>query len=138
MITITRKLEIDAGHRLKDHESKCSNVHGHRYVFEVECSADSLDSVGRVIDFSVIKELLGGWLDENWDHGFIYQYGDTVGHWIAEQSKAFEMDAPPTAENIAQYFLTVAMRLMATQGIDVVSVKVWETPNCFALARRSG
>jgi len=135
-ITITRKLEADIGHRLVGHEGKCRNVHGHRYVFEVEVTAPDLDAVGRVIDFSVIKAELGGWIDEHWDHGFIYQAGDPIeGFLIANDQRRFMMVNSPTAENIAALFKSVAVNLMAQHGIDVVSVKLWETPNCFALVR---
>lgn len=132
MITITRKLEFDAGHRLMKHESKCRNVHGHRYVAEVECSAEALDSVGRIIDFSVIKSVLGGWIDEHWDHGFIYQRGDEIGDFIKEHSKTFELTVPPTAENMATYLLELSRSLMEKYSIMVVSIKLWETPNCWA------
>jgi 6-pyruvoyltetrahydropterin/6-carboxytetrahydropterin synthase len=133
MKTITRKIEIDAGHRLKNHESKCRNVHGHRYVFEVTCAAESLDAVGRVIDFGKVKAILGGWLDENWDHGFIYQFGDKVGDDIAASGlKVYAMVEPPTAENMVTLFHEVAATLMGDLGIQVVNVRLWETPNCYA------
>ena len=35
MLTITRKLEFDAGHRIPDHTSQCRNLHGHRYTVEI-------------------------------------------------------------------------------------------------------
>ena len=35
MLTITRKLEFDAGHRIPDHKSQCRNLHGHRYTLEI-------------------------------------------------------------------------------------------------------
>jgi len=135
-ITITRRLEIDAGHRLMNHESKCRNAHGHRYVFEIEVTALSLDTIGRVIDFSVIKTELGGWLDRNWDHGFLYQKGDPIQTFLNEYAqKGYEMETTPTAENMALEFLGVARELMARHEIQVVSVKLWETPNCFAYVR---
>ena len=62
MVRITRRLEIDSGHRLMKHEGKCRNYHGHRYVFEATVEGPGLDEVGRIVDFSVIKERLGGWL----------------------------------------------------------------------------
>jgi len=136
MMTITRKLEIDAGHRLVGHESKCKNVHGHRYVFEVEASAAKLDSVGRVIDFSELKRILGTWLDDAWDHGFIHQAGDPIGQHLGENGqKVFSMTDAPTAENMANFFLSKARTLMLGTGIEIVSVKLWETPNCWAHAR---
>jgi 6-pyruvoyltetrahydropterin/6-carboxytetrahydropterin synthase len=135
-ITITRVLEFDYGHRLIGHESKCRNVHGHRGVIEVEVTAPDLDQVGRIIDFSVIKAELGGWIDAHWDHGFVYQAGDPIEEFlVANDQRRYMMAAPPTAENLALLFKSVAVNLMAQHGIDVVSVKLWETPNCFALVR---
>ena len=37
MITkIRRWIETDTGHRVPNHKSKCRNIHGHRYRWEVE------------------------------------------------------------------------------------------------------
>ena len=54
MITCTRRIQFCAGHRVMGHEGKCRNLHGHNYVVFVTAQADELDSVGRVIDFSVL------------------------------------------------------------------------------------
>ena len=132
-IEITRRLEIDAGHRLLKHEGKCRHVHGHRYVFDVTVSAEKLDEVGRVIDFGEVKRVLGGWLDDNWDHGFILGPDDPLLFWLEEhEMKRFVLAWAPTAENIASYFFTVASELMGRAGISVTKVRVWETPNCWA------
>ncbi len=133
MHTITRLLEIDAGHRLMNHESKCSNVHGHRYRFEVTCSAEALDAVGRVVDFGVIKELVGGWLDANWDHGFIYERGDAIGEAVALAGhKVFMLEVPPSAENMVTFVHQIAESLLVQHGLTVTNVRCYETPNCFA------
>ena len=81
--TITRRLEFDAGHRVFGHESKCATLHGHRYVVEVTAQAAKLDSVGRVIDFSVLKERIGAWLDEKWDHNVIVFEQDEAKKFLA-------------------------------------------------------
>lgn len=133
MKTVTRKLEIDAGHRLTRHESKCRNVHGHRYVFEVTVGAEDLDDVGRVIDFGVVKAVIGGWLDEHWDHGFIYQFGDPVGDAIAEHGmKTYVMMKPPTAENLATLLHKIGRELLEPFNVEILNVCVFETPNCWA------
>jgi 6-pyruvoyltetrahydropterin/6-carboxytetrahydropterin synthase len=62
MITVSRYHDISAGHRVCGHESKCSHLHGHNYRITFECTADELDHLGRVIDFSLIKEKLCQWL----------------------------------------------------------------------------
>ena len=131
---ITRRLEIDAGHRLQKHESKCRHVHGHRYVFEVTCAADELDEVGRVIDFSVVKEKVGGWLDEALDHGFIVERSDPIAEMLAPITKLYVMPSPPTAENLAVLVLAQARELLEGNGLRVVRVVCYETPNCWAEA----
>ena len=76
MITVTRRLEWDAMHRIPLHESKCKAFHGHRYVAEITCTAEGLDQLGRVIDFGVIKGIVGRWIDERWDHTAILMRND--------------------------------------------------------------
>ncbi len=133
MITIVRRLEIDAGHRLVNHESKCRNVHGHRYVFEVCCSSPALDPVGRVVDFGIVKAQVGAWLDDHLDHGFIYEIGDPVGITLQGMGqKVFEMVTPPTAENLSELVFNVAVTLLESNGLLVEWVRCHETPNCIA------
>jgi 6-pyruvoyltetrahydropterin/6-carboxytetrahydropterin synthase len=132
MVTITRRLEIDAGHRLLEHEGKCKNYHGHRYVFEVTVTAPELDSVGRVIDFSVVKEGFGGWLDKYWDHGMILESEDPLFIVLDRMGmKCFALPTPPTAENLAGYAYGVA-QMTLPKMITVVRMRVYETPNCWA------
>lgn len=136
IITCTRALEIDAGHRLQKHESKCRNVHGHRYKFEIEVSACELDTVGRVIDFGCIKEVIGTWLDENFDHAFIAEYNDPLIMWLAEnKQKFFIFDSPPTAENLAKFVFNLCVQRLP-ETLTVESVTCWETPSCRATAYR--
>lgn len=139
-LTCTRVLEFDAGHRLLKHEGKCRNVHGHRYRVEIEAQAERLDDVGRVVDFQVIKQRIGGWLDEQWDHGFIVEVGDPfVEALVAARSKVYRLPVSPTAENLAVFLLNeVCDPLLQGTGVTVVQVRVWETPNCHATAERFG
>jgi len=136
-VTISRRIEFDAGHRLLGHESKCRNVHGHRYVAEVSATAAKLDAVGRVIDFSVLKSIVGNWVDDHWDHGFIAQEGDPIIQWLRDNSmKHVVLPFPPTAENLSAHLRMVATGLMTPLGIEVCGVKLWETPNCSAVSER--
>lgn len=140
MISITRRLEFDAAHRLINHEGKCKHLHGHRYVVVVEVEAPELDAVGRVIDFSAIKELVGGWIDEFLDHGTIINTLDQrLGHWLAENGqKYYTTPENPTAENIAMEIHRVASGLLAPRGLRLVKTEVFETPNCSAVYRPPG
>lgn len=135
--TVTRRLEFDAGHRVMNHESKCANLHGHRYVAEITAYAPELDPIGRVIDFSVIKERIGSWIDEHWDHNMIVCADDarTIQCLLAAPrvKQPFLMPCNPTAENMASHLLYVVCPAeLGDTGVTVTKVRLWETPNCFA------
>ncbi len=136
MITCTRRIEFDAAHRIINHESKCKMLHGHRYALEATFVADDLDNLGRVIDFGVIREVLGGWIDDNFDHNTILSIKDKkLGEKIAEITgqKIYYMHQNPTAENIANYiFAEICPKLFADKNVKCVALKLYETPNCYA------
>ena len=142
--TCTRRIQFCAGHRLANHESKCANLHGHNYVAFFHATAPELDDIGRVIDFSALKDRIGGWIEENWDHGFIYCAGDeaTVAALDAVAAagisqKRYPLNDNPTAENLAQYLLEeVCPLVLKGTGVQVVRLTLWETENCFAEVSR--
>jgi 6-pyruvoyltetrahydropterin/6-carboxytetrahydropterin synthase len=140
-----RKFEFDAGHRVLRHESKCANLHGHRYVAEVVVESGELDGIGRVVDFGFMKELFGGWIDSHWDHNILLHPEDPLaklpdGYF----SDIFDRKDPyimlcgdnPTAENMARELAETCHELLLGQPhlshVKVVGVCLWETPNCYA------
>ncbi len=136
-LTCTRRIQFCAGHRVLNHESKCANSHGHNYVAYFHAEG-GLDKLGRVIDFSVLKELLGGWIDRNWDHGFIVYSEDREMISALERlskQKLYLMPSNPTAENMADFLLRVVCpKVLTNTAVTVTKVVLWETENCFAEA----
>ena len=133
-MTCTRRLTFCAGHRVLGHESRCAHPHGHNYVAEITAEA-ALDSIGRVIDFGVIKATVGAWLDEYWDHAFLVYEADR------DLMKVFDghpdwhvatLDVNPTAENLADLLLSVSNDLLKSSDVRVVRVRLHETENCYA------
>jgi 6-pyruvoyltetrahydropterin/6-carboxytetrahydropterin synthase len=141
--TITREHEICCGHRVYGHEGKCKYLHGHNYKFELTVSAEQgLDSLGRVIDFNTIKELLCQWLEDNWDHkmllwnkdpfcglmiytNYVGMFNSTTKEWLVA------LPCNPTVENLAAYFVEdIAPGLLIDTDAKLVSVKLWETSKC--------
>lgn len=141
MLTCTRRIQFCSGHRVLNHESKCANPHGHNYVALVTAHALELDAIGRVIDFSVLKEKVGGWIDEHWDHTFIRYEKDeamalALSH-VASPKPVFVAPFNPTAEEMARHLLdTVCPEVLAGTGVVVTKVVLWETENCYAEASR--
>jgi 6-pyruvoyltetrahydropterin/6-carboxytetrahydropterin synthase len=135
-ITCTRKLHFDAAHRLMQHEGKCRHLHGHGYVVEATFACSELDSVGRVVDFGIIKEKLGGWLNANWDHTTILWEKDAaLAGAITDvtEQRVFLLPYNPTAENMARYLHeTVCPSLFAAAGIRCTQIRIHETQNCYA------
>lgn len=161
MHKVHRYHDICAGHRVTGHESKCQHLHGHNYRVHFTCVVDEsriskelghgLDQLGRVIDFSVVKEKLCMWLEDNWDHKFLAWENDPVMNCIqdlllAETEHPDAMEANekvegsvvtvpfnPTAENMAQYLVEViGPQQLAGTGVKLVEVLIEETAKCHA------
>lgn len=138
MLTMTRRLEFDAGHRLLNHEAKCAHVHGHRYVVEVTLDlTGELDRAGRIVDFGDVKRVFGGWIDDTLDHGFIANADDPIVGFLREHGQRHvAVPFEPSAENLAVWMLGRAAGMLDAPGRRVTSLVVHETPNGLAEARR--
>jgi 6-pyruvoyltetrahydropterin/6-carboxytetrahydropterin synthase len=143
MPTCTRRLTFEAGHRVMGHENLCAHTHGHSWKVWVTAQGASLDSVGRVIDFGVLKQKVGGWIDAHWDHAFIVHAEDTVVIDAFEEihlsmegpPRLFALPTNPTSEHLAHYLLhTVCPLVLRDTGVTVVKVVIQETENCTAEA----
>ena len=138
MLTVTRELQFDAGHRIHGHESKCAFYHGHRYVAEVTVCAPEQDGLGRIVDFSVIKANVGAWIDAKWDHNMILHPDDPMLQTnLFPDKRPYVMPrwaANPTAENMAKLLFKQAEHLLGSNlvGLRISHVRLYETPNCWA------
>lgn len=141
MVTITKTIEWDMGHRVPNHKSKCRNLHGHRYRMELtlagEINATSGDSSeGMVFDFGDIKRLMTEKIHDVLDHGFmIYERDEILVRFfdsVKEQNfRMLQVPFIPTAENIARWcYVQLADSFPGAVGI--VSVRIYETPNSWA------
>lgn len=110
----------------------------------------ALDTVGRVVDFSVVKATLCQWLEDNWDHKFLHWEKDDLIKGVkeaisidetemfvgAEDQEHFfnsfvELPFNPTAENLAQYIVDViGPQLLSEHGVELVSCVIEETSKC--------
>ena len=132
--TAERYHDICTGHRVHGQGGKCEHLHGHNYRIHFVCVADSLDDVGRVIDFTAIKEHLCMWLEDAWDHKFLVWEHDPWAEQLANIDKTVIWTPfNPTAENMAEYLVRVVgpAQLQGT-GVKLVSVRIEETAKCSA------
>jgi len=138
-ITIMRQVKFCAGHRLLNHEGKCANLHGHNYLVEFHVTGNEVDSLGRVVDFSVLNKLFKGWIDDNWDHGFVLWDEDQnaiEAIQSCEPHRLYLMPYNPTAENMARYLMSEICPglIQSIKGYDLRMKKVvlWETEHAYA------
>lgn len=149
--TMTKELQFDYGHRVLGHEGKCKHLHGHRGRVEITVGCDTLDGIGRVIDFGVVKEKVGKWIDDNLDHNMILNPNDPLAKkWIAfgmgpsqdveKSAELFGKKEPfimpnnqnPTAENLASLIFVIANTILSDKYIRVIHVRFFETPTSSA------
>lgn len=152
---ITRRIEIDAAHRVPNHSGKCRHLHGHRYAIEADCAGElSAAGVeeGMVLDFGFLKDEMLAAIDADCDHAAILWREDPL---VAVLSNERAVDAPgvvctpfgrvlvlpfvPTAENLARFWferLSGRVEQRSAGRARLVELRVWETPNACAMYRK--
>lgn len=125
---------FDSAHFLAGYNGKCANLHGHHWMIEVEAGQEHLQQTGEkrgmVIDFGDLKQMVRA-LADHYDHALIYEAGSLKAATLAalqdEQFRLIEVPYRPTAENFARAFFET----LTAQGLPVLRVTVYETPdNC--------
>ncbi len=135
MYILKVKSTFDSAHFLKGYEGKCANIHGHRWVVEIEVSSESVETEGTqrgmVVDFGILRDDLKH-VTEKMDHTLIYELGSlkasTVQALESEGFALYEVGFRPTAENFAKYFYGI----MKEKGYSVLRAGVYETPENYA------
>lgn len=136
MYTLKTNESFDSAHFLAGYEGKCSNIHGHHWVVEIEVGSECLEmggnNRGMIVDFSRLKADLKKIVDAL-DHCLIAEIGSlkkkTLEAFNEEHFKVVEVMFRPTAENFAKFFYDE----MKEKGYQVLKATVYETPkNCAA------
>ena len=111
MYQLRVKDHFDAAHYLEGYVGKCHELHGHRWEVEIVLQYDKLGVNNMLIDFKQVKEVLKVLLDKCLDH-------HCLNKTLVEEN--------PTAEYLAKW-------IYENVGLcDLVSVTVWESPECSA------
>ena len=140
VITVTKQMRTETGHRLMDYDGRCAHLHGHSYLWEVTATAPELSANSMIIDFKDLKRAMKYVLDP-FDHAMILHHRDTIlpvlqtflatnGH----AQRVFALLFNPTAENFAAHAAKNIQGLLP--DITVTSVRVWETATSYAEWRK--
>ena len=108
------------------------HLHGHNAKAVITVEAPSLDALGMVVDFSIMKNKIGRWINDTLDHTMLLHRDDPVAMMLKEMNERhYLLDVNPTAENLAKLIYDHAIE----QGFPVAEVTLWETENLFATYR---
>ncbi|HNX33614.1 MAG TPA: 6-carboxytetrahydropterin synthase QueD [Kiritimatiellia bacterium] len=135
MLTVSKQCQFDAAHVLTNHAGQCKNLHGHTYRVIVQV-ADTSDGNDMVIDFKDLKQVIRVTILDRFDHAFIFDQSSAseceIAAVIAKHGmKSVGLPFRSTAENLARHFFR------ELEGrVNVVSVKVYETPESCAEYRK--
>ena len=132
MFRVSREIDFCYGHRLLNYSGKCRFLHGHNGRAVITLESESLNDLGMVVDFSEIKQVVSGWIDETLDHRMILHHEDPVVPTLRELGEPMHLiDVNPTAENIAKLISDFTL----SRGFPIVETCLWETPRCYATHR---
>ncbi|MBL8012310.1 MAG: 6-carboxytetrahydropterin synthase QueD [Candidatus Omnitrophica bacterium] len=111
MYELKVKGDIASAHQLRGYEGRCKNLHGHTWKIEVTLLSQTLDNIGMVADFRVMKKMLKEVLAP-------------IDH-VCLNDLPFFQDVNPTTENIAKYVYQKFS--VACVPLKVKQVEVWES-----------
>jgi 6-pyruvoyltetrahydropterin/6-carboxytetrahydropterin synthase len=115
MFQVSVEETFSSGHALRGYRGKCENVHGHNYRVRVTLEGPQLDSIGLLVDFTQLKQVMRE-IISGLDHQFI------------NDLEAFRT-VNPSAENLAKYFYDEVARKLTglPDGARISDTVVWET-----------
>lgn len=144
---ITKEIEIDLAHRVCFHNSKCRNLHWHRYKIEAWVDWEIHDTkymsdFWMVVDYWDLKRVMLDYIDKPYDHGAIFYKEDPykeklleiMALWDQDPWKLHFVDFMPTAENLCKHWYElIEWPLLGLHWVELKYVKVWETPTSSAI-----
>lgn len=115
VVTVTKEFTFDSAHHLLDYIGPCANVHGHTYKLQITVAGEVNPKTGMIIDFNDLKSIVKDAVIDKFDHKMLNDV----------------LDYNPTAENMAMDILAS----LNDAGLNVVEVKLWETPTSFVTVK---
>ena len=112
-VAITR--EFSSAHSLREYMGKCEALHGHNWKVEIVAESETLDRLGMVLDFTILKAKASEVL-EPLDHAHLNELApfDTIN---------------PSSENLAKYIFDEMSARVNDDRVRIAEVSVWESGN---------
>ncbi len=140
VIRLTKEFSFEMSHVLEGYDGPCSQIHGHSYRLFVTVkgipSSDHADpKLGMVLDFGVLKKIVGRLVVDRFDHALMIretvENADLIAALRRRFSRVITVPYQPTCENVIAWIASaVAPELPA--GGQLYSLRLHETATSFA------
>ena len=140
VIRLTKEFSFEAAHMLEGYDGLCREIHGHSYKLLVTvkgepCVDESSPKQGMVMDFGVLKRIVGEQIVDKMDHSFVMRdtlQSEELYATLTERfSKVVLVAYQPTCENMLADF---AERLLGAlpDSVELHSLRLHETASSYA------
>ena len=119
MYEVFSEITFSGAHRLREYEGRCESLHGHNWRIRVFAASETLDRLGLVVDFKLLKKSIEN-VAELLDHAYLNEVSpfDSIN---------------PSAENIAKFFYEKISNEINDGRVSISRVMVWESEKSCAI-----
>jgi len=111
MFEVTVRDHIASAHQLHGYDGPCKDMHGHTWKVEIVVMGNTLDAVGLLADFKILKAKLK-------------EVITPLDHVVLNDLPAFK-DLNPSTENLARYIYSALLDKFTP--LRLKQVQVWES-----------
>lgn len=140
VIRLTKEFSFEAAHALDGYDGPCREIHGHSYRLFVTVkgrpsTAEGDPKCGMVMDFGVLKRIVGDEIVDRFDHALVLR-ATAANASLREMlgtrfDNIVEVDYQPTCENMLDDFARrIAARL--PEGVALHGLRLHETATSYA------
>ena len=121
MYEVAIRKRFAAAHQLRNYGGKCEDLHGHNWVVEVGVTGSTLNDIGLLLDFKVLKGYVDEVLEEL-DHKYLNDH-----EWFKDRN--------PSSEYLARYLHEQLTARLEAPELEIAYVRVWESEDSVATYR---
>ena len=118
MYRVVVETHFSSAHCLRGYDGPCEALHGHNWKVTVSVQAKTLDDLGMVLDFKVLKQEVNKIIDQ-------------LDHTYLNEKAPFDA-VNPSSENIACYIFQELKPKINDERKRISEVRVWESEGSMA------
>ena len=140
VIRLTKEFSFEAAHALDGYDGPCREIHGHSYRLFVTVKGTPTENAsdpkcGMVLDFGVLKRIVGEEIVSRFDHALVLRASESGAELFRVLTERFgnvvTVSYQPTCENmLGDFAARIAARL--PEGVALHSLRLHETATSFA------